>query len=259
VATVGERLLRVLSSEEIRADYEAGSVDTAPPATISNLQSNTGTTGINWMWTNPLDDDFSHTMIYLDGVWKTNTSDAYYNATGLSADTTYELNTLTVDTNGNVNTIWVNQTATTLAVPNSPPNTPITPYPSHHATGQSINTDLSWSGGDPDAGDTVTYDVYFGTSTSPPLLSSDQSGTSYDPGTLNFNTTYYWKIVATDNHGASSTGPLWDFLTVTLPNGAVSGTITSTTTDGTGVSGVTVNLTLNGTVIASTTTDSRNL
>jgi 5-hydroxyisourate hydrolase-like protein (transthyretin family) len=40
-------------------------------------------------------------------------------------------------------------------------------------------------------------------------------------------------------------------------NGALSGTITSTT-DGTGISGVTVNLTLNSTrtVIASTTTDS---
>ena len=45
---------------------------------------------------------------------------------------------------------------------------------------------------------------------------------------------------------------------ITSTNGALSGTIMSTTNDGTGVSGVTVNLTLNstGTVIASTTTDS---
>ena len=156
VATVGERLLRVLSSEDIRADYEAGSVDTAPPSAISNLQNTTGTTWINWTWINPEDDDFSHTMVYLDGVWKTSTSDAYYNATGLSADTTYELSTLTVDTNGNVNTIWVNQTAKT---------------------------------------------------------------------------------------------------SVPATNSAVSGSIMSTS-DGTGVSGVTVNLTLNETVIASTMTDS---
>ena len=56
----------------------------------------------------------------------------------------------------------------------------------------------------------------------------------------------------------SPTGPLWDFTTTgSTPNGAVSGTITSTN-DGTGVSDVTVNLTLNstGTVIASTTTGS---
>ena len=97
-------------------------------------------------------------MPYLDGIWETNNSDAYYNATGLSADTFYEISTRTVDTNGNVNTNWVNQTAATLAVPNSPPDIPGNPYPSNHAPDLSIiNTDLSWSGGDPDAGDTVTY------------------------------------------------------------------------------------------------------
>ncbi|MEA2074259.1 MAG: hypothetical protein U9O85_00750 [Euryarchaeota archaeon] len=93
MATVGERLLRVLSSEEIRADYEAGLENTTPLSTISNLQNTTGTTWINWMWTNPSDDDFSHTMIYANGIWGINTSDAYYNATDLALDTTYELNT----------------------------------------------------------------------------------------------------------------------------------------------------------------------
>jgi len=208
-------------------------------------------------WTNPLYDNFSHTTIYVNSIWKTSTSDAYYNATNLSPDTSYELSTRTVDTNGNVNNLWVNQTATTLAVPNSPPNTPSNPYPSLHAPDQSINTDLSWTGGDSDTGDTVTYDVYFGTSTSPLLVFTDQTGTTYDPGTLSYDITYYWQIVATDNHGASTTGPLWDFTTGSAPNGALSGTITSTN-DGTGVSGVTVNLISNstGTVVASTTTDS---
>jgi hypothetical protein len=103
-----------------------------------------------------------------------------------------------------------------------------------------------------------TYDVYFGTSTSPALVSTDQNGTTYDPGTLlSYNTIYYWQIVATDNHGLSTSGPLWDFTTGSAPNSAVSGNIPSTN-DGTGIFDVTVNLTLNstGTVIASTTTDS---
>jgi len=117
MATVGVRLLRVLSSEEIQAEYETGLVEnTTPPATISNLQHITGITWINWTWSNPEDDDFSHVMLYLNGIWQANTSDAYYNATGLSAETTYEIGTRTVDTNGNVNTsTWVNQTATTSA------------------------------------------------------------------------------------------------------------------------------------------------
>lgn len=110
--------------------------------------------------------------------------------------------------------IYVNPTP---PPPNQPPYTPSNPSPSNHATGVSIYVDLSWSGGDPDVGDTVTYDVYFGTSTPPPLVSNDQSATTYDLGTLNYGTTYYWKIVATDNHGATTEGPIWDFTTQSAP------------------------------------------
>jgi hypothetical protein len=102
---------------------------------------------------------------------------------------------------------------------NDPPNTPSSPNPANHATGVSVNADLSWTGGDPNPGDTVTYDVYFGTTSPPPQVASGQSGTTYDPGTMNYNTQYYWKIVAWDNHGASTSGPIWDFTTENLaPN-----------------------------------------
>jgi len=100
---------------------------------------------------------------------------------------------------------------------NNPPNTPSNPSPSNHATTVSINADLSWTGGDPNAGETVTYDVYFGTSATPPLVSNDQPGTTYDPGTLAYNTKYYWKITATDNHAVSAIGPLWNLTTETPP------------------------------------------
>jgi hypothetical protein len=95
---------------------------------------------------------------------------------------------------------------------NLPPNTPSNPNPSNHATGVSINKDLSWTCSDPD-GDSLTYDVYFGTSSNPPKVSSGQSSKSYDPGTMNPSTKYYWKIKAIDEHGATKTGPIWDFTT----------------------------------------------
>ena len=73
-----------------------------------------------------------------------------------------------------------------------------------------FDVDLSWDGGDPQ-GDLVTYDVYFGSTTSPPIVSADQIDASYDPGTLEYDTTYYWKIIADDNNGSITYGPLWSF------------------------------------------------
>ena len=72
---------------------------------------------------------------------------------------------------------------------NNSPNIPSNPTPADGATGQSLNVDLSWIGGDPDTKDTVTYDIYFGTSTNPTLVSDDQTTTTFDPGTLFDNNT----------------------------------------------------------------------
>lgn len=107
---------------------------------------------------------------------------------------------------------YVDQVAATTWI-NSPPNLPGEPTPEDGATGVNIDADLSWVGGDPDAGDTVTYDVYFGTTTSPPLVTSNQPATTYDPGTMMYDSTYYWKIVAWDNHDTSRVGPVWSFTT----------------------------------------------
>ena len=109
-------------------------IDITPPTSISNLQNFTGTTWINWTWTNPLDDDFAYTVVYLNGVFKTNTSSPYYNATNLTVNTTYEIGTHTVDVNGNVNDTWVNQTAKTEVAPTPTPTPTPTPVSYTHLT-----------------------------------------------------------------------------------------------------------------------------
>jgi len=95
---------------------------------------------------------------------------------------------------------------------NNPPYQPDDPEPANGSTDVDINTDLSWTGGDIDA-DKVTYDVYFDISTPPVLVAANITDTIYDPGTLNFKTQYYWKIVAWDSGGASTQGTLWSFIT----------------------------------------------
>lgn len=95
---------------------------------------------------------------------------------------------------------------------NNPPNTPSSPSPADDDTGIGTGASLSWTGGDPD-GDPVTYDVYFGTTNPPPKIEpGNQSGATYAPS-LGYSTKYYWQIVAWDEHGATSSGPIWSFTT----------------------------------------------
>ncbi len=105
---------------------------------------------------------------------------------------------------------------------NHPPTAPNPSSPPNHASDVSITADLSWIGSDPDAGDTVTYDVYFGTTNPPPRIATGQTSSIYDPGTLQYSTYYYtyyyWRVVAWDNHGVPTTSPIWDFFTEEGPN-----------------------------------------
>lgn len=95
------------------------------------------------------------------------------------------------------------------------PNTaaPLAPTLQNPANGGWCFTDgkLDWtstSGG----ADANSYDVYVGTAATPPLVSDNQAGTSYTP-TLIANTRYYWKVVATNEHGESPASATWSFKT----------------------------------------------
>jgi hypothetical protein len=62
---------------------------------------------------------------------------------------------------------------------------------------------------------TPTWVGLGGITSDPPatLICDDVSSTTCDPGTLTYETDYYWQVVATDNHAASTTGDIWDFST----------------------------------------------
>jgi PKD repeat protein len=96
---------------------------------------------------------------------------------------------------------------------NRAPNMPSNPFPGDNATGVDVNADISWSGDDPNPRDTTIYDIYFGTTSPPPLVISGHSNSNFELGTLLTNTTYYWKIVAIDKYSVTTTGPIWSFST----------------------------------------------
>ena len=101
---------------------------------------------------------------------------------------------------------------------NNPPNQASNPTPVNGAINQPASLTLTWSCSDPN-GDPLTYSVYFGTTNNPPLVASNQSNASYNPGQLNNSTIYYWKIVAKDNLGATTSGPVWNFSTINATGG----------------------------------------
>jgi len=100
---------------------------------------------------------------------------------------------------------------------NASPLAPSNPDPTDESPAESTAQKLRWTASDPD-GDPVTYDVYFGTTANPPLVVSGIDKAEYDPGYLEYSTQYYWKVVAKDNHGLSTSGPVWTFTTFEVVN-----------------------------------------
>lgn len=89
----------------------------------------------------------------------------------------------------------------------TPPNPAILLAPSNGGY-TFIDSVLSWQGG---GGGATSYDLYFGTDPVPAFV-GNFSATSYAP-TLAYGTTYYWNVVARNEHGAAAPTATWSFRT----------------------------------------------
>jgi len=96
-----------------------------------------------------------------------------------------------------------------------PPTPPTLLSPANGATGVSLSPTLTWNA----SSGATSYDVYFGTSSTPPLV-TNVSTTSYVPGTLIPNTIYHWQVVAR-NAGGTGASPVWSFTTQLLAGSPV--------------------------------------
>jgi hypothetical protein len=136
----------------------------------------------------------------------------------ISGETTYFWRVVAKDGHGGQTSgqIW---SFTTVGAPaNRAPNTPSNPTPAHGAGGQSTSLTLRWSASDPD-GDPVRFDVYLGTDNPPTQpVSSDRTSASYALSALTPGVTYFWRVVAKDNRGGVTNGPVWSFATDSPPD-----------------------------------------
>jgi hypothetical protein len=102
---------------------------------------------------------------------------------------------------------------------NNPPVSPFDPVPAEGSSGNFLYQVLSWDCIDPD-GDDLTYDVWLrrflvGDEV---LIADGISEKTADPGGLEPETTYQWRVVAFDAHGDSAVGPSWRFKTIPASN-----------------------------------------
>jgi len=88
------------------------------------------------------------------------------------------------------------------------------PSPLAGALGVRPDVQLSWTAGI----GALSHDVNFGT-ISPGSPRGNQATTTFDPGPLEFHTTYYWRIDEVNEKGVT-TGAVWSFTTSGIPGDA---------------------------------------
>ena len=99
-----------------------------------------------------------------------------------------------------------------------PPDSPVLSAPANGATSLSSSVTLKWDGRE----FAHKYDIYFGPSSSPPLLASDVvvgspvtgQKETYTVQNLAPGTTYYWRIVGKTMANKTKSGPTWSFTTL---------------------------------------------
>ena len=141
------------------------------------------------------------------GEYKGEQSGTSYNPPGnLSAGTTYYWRIDEKNSHGTTEGhVW---RFTTGDVPDKGSS----PFPSHGATGVSLNVDPFWT-----AGERATRQrIYFGTDPTPDsgeyMAEIGVSVSTFSPGSLAQNTTYYWRIDQKNNFGTTQ-GDVWRFVT----------------------------------------------
>ncbi len=96
---------------------------------------------------------------------------------------------------------------------NSLPNIPVLVSPENGDTNIDLTMTLEWACEDPNLDDTLTYDIYLGTSNPPPFYVSILGDTAFTPDILTSGTRYFWMVTARDNMGEETQGPVWNFRT----------------------------------------------
>lgn len=204
----------------IEALYPAAS--TTPPAAPSNVavtgSSASPSSALVVSWSdNCATEDRFRVERSADGVsWalaaNASPNQVSFTDTGLAASTTYSYRVRSENTAG-----WSAYagpaSGSTQAPAPTPPGAPAPVSPANGATSVSVDADLAWS-----STGATTYDVYFGTSSSPGIYASNLAAGALALPTMPAGVRHYWKVVAKNANG-TTTGAVWSFTTKAVKAG----------------------------------------
>lgn len=174
----------------------------------ANWDAVAGTTGYQ------LDISSDNFTTFIAGYNSFSTTSISHAVGGLSAATLYQYRVRAVNVAGpgtNSATISV----TTLV---SLPSVPVLVSPADLSIGVVASPTLSWTGGG--AGTTFTIELATTGVFDAGSMVTTQSGltaTSFDPSTLQYSTTYFWRVNATNAAGTSAYSTIWNFTTQVDP------------------------------------------
>ena len=95
----------------------------------------------------------------------------------------------------------------------------LAPYKPDHPTPEDMSLDqlttmvFTWTGGDPDAEDILTYRFLMGTDKNQLELKGTTRNARFSVENLEQGKTYYWQIIAADDRGMETAGEIWAFTT----------------------------------------------
>ncbi len=201
----------------------------SPPAGLTVVPTDVGTVTLHWN-ANPESDTTGYRVWYgsTDGVPGVGANQGpspievgnitSFVLTGLTGTLAFSVTAYDAARDGvadqtDGNESWYAATVVSATAPPPRPGVPSNPTPTDGAAAVDTATTLGWT----PATDTITYDVAFGTTNPPPIVSTNITATSWAPAAhLAASTTYYWQITARNDVGTTA-GPVWSFSTADPP------------------------------------------
>jgi len=142
-----------------------------------------------------------------DGIWDTQYSSVKTLEHQFHDEGSYTVTLEVKDSEGLTSTI---SKTISVALTNQAPGIPLLLFPEDNSIDNVLVIELSWTCIDPE-GDPLSFDICFGTEPDPPLLESRWNDFAYENITTSGETTYFWKVVAMDNSGNITEGPVWSY------------------------------------------------